>query len=340
MRIWMRLLFLLLVPANSHAAGVIGPVEFERIWLLNNQRNLMARYHQRTEIFRRDQQPLWYLDIDYAPRQIIRTSAGDMEAILDRLGFYYQDADYLFLFDWLSLIPQPQTTEGFTYGDTIAARNWQVGEDYRLTLGVRLQNSPKSIQLGGQTVFNLTDNASSDTLGGFLHLNYGDWDFGSYYSRRDGNQANSLNLSIIDSESRSVSTTLSYLGGAVERGIAARYELSLNHRELISQHELRSGITFAALRRENKSAVSNAYLLYSSPKAYGFRFSGGLFHTRLIEADETLNGAKLGVEYSFGGEEPVNVGYFIRKNAFGDIDAMVVKDEIVHSFTFFSRSLP
>lgn len=340
MRIGICLFSLLMMPAYGQAAGAIGPDEFERIWLLDNQRNLMARYHQRTEIFRRNQQPLWYLDIDYAPKQIIRTSAGDMEAILDRLGFYYQDADYLFLFDWLSLIPQPQTTEGFTYGDTIAARSWQVGDEYRLTLGVRLQNSPNSIQQGGQAVFNLTDNASSDTLGGFLHLNFGDWDFGSYYSRRDGNQAQSLNLSIVDSESRSVGVTLSYLGGAIERGIASRYELSLNHRELVSQHELRSGITLAALKRENKTAVSNAHLLYSSPRAYGFRFSGGLFHTCIVEDNENLQGAKLGIEYLLDMKGEFNMGFFIRKNAFGDIDAMVVKNEPVYSFTFYGRPLP
>lgn len=325
------------LPAYGHAATVIGPVEFEQIWLLGNQRNVIARYHQRTERFRRDQRPLWLMDIDSSANQTIRTSAGDMEAIMDRIGIHYQDPNYLVLIDWLSLIPQPQTTEGFTYGDTVLGRSWQRGEKLSFTLGGRLQTRPKTMQSGGQTVFSLTDNASSDSLGGFAHVNYGEWDFGSYYSRQDGNQANTLQLIILDTDTRGLSGTLAYLHGAPDRSIAARYELALNHREQISLHELRGGLTVATLSGGNKTAVSNAYLTYHSPDTPGFRFTGGLLHTYLIDSNESLPGAKLGIEYRFELEGEVSIGLFVQKNAFGDVDAMVVKNEPVFSFTLHGR---
>lgn len=277
------------------------------------------------------------MDIDTSANQTIRTSAGDMEAIMDRIGIHYQDPSYLVLIDWLSLIPQPQTTEGFTYGDTVLGYSWQRGEKISFTLGGRLQTKPEATQAGGQTVFNLTNNASSDSLGGFAHFNYGDWDFGSYYSRQDGNQANALQFIIIDSDTRGLSSSLAYLSGAPERNIAARYELALNHREQISQHDLRGGITVSSLSGANKTAVSNAYLIYLSPDTPGFRFSGGLFHTYLMDANESLSGAKLGIEYRFELDGGLSIGLFVRKNAFGDIDAMVVKNELVYSFTLHAR---
>lgn len=326
----------LLFHAHGHAATVIGPAEFEQIWLLNNQRNVIARYHQRTERFRRDLRPLWLMDIDSSTNQTIRTSAGDTEAIMDRIGIHYQDPNYLVLIDWLSLIPQPQTTEGFTYGDTVLGRSWQRGEKLGFTLGGRLQTKPKSMQSGGQAVFNLTNNASSDSLGGFAHLNYGDWDLGSYYSRQDGNQANALQFIIVDSDTRGLSSTLAYLRGAPDRKIATRYELALNHREQISLHEVRGGIT-VSLSGAKKTAVSNAYLIYHSPDAPGFRYSAGLFHTYLTDTNESLTGARLGMEYRFELDSEVGLGLFVRKNAFGDIDAMVVKNEPVFSFTLHAR---
>ena len=64
-----HLALLFLLPVCGHAAALIGPVEFEQIWLLNNQRNLIARYHQRTEQFRSDRRPLWRMDIDATANQ-------------------------------------------------------------------------------------------------------------------------------------------------------------------------------------------------------------------------------------------------------------------------------
>lgn len=330
---------LLLLPLCGHAATLIGPDEFEKIWLLNNQRNIVARYHQRTEQFRSDHRPLWRLDLDATANQKIRTNAGDMEAIMDRIGMHYQDSDYLFLVDWLSLIPQPQTTEGFTYGDLVLGRSWQRGDRLGFTLGGRLQTRPKATQSGGRSVFNLTDNASSDSLGGFVHINYDAWDFGSYYSGRDGNQANSLGFTLIDSDTRGLAGAITRLGGAPDRNIPARNELSLNLREQLALHELRAGVTAAAYSGIKAARLSNASLDYLSPDTHGFSFSAGLYHTYFIDSGETLPGGKLGIEYTLvlNGEQ-FTMGAFVRRNAFGDINAMVVRDEPVFSFVMSARA--
>lgn len=332
------LALLLLLPAGGYAATIIGPTEFEQIWLLNNQRNLIARYHQRTEQFRREKSSLWLLDVDSTANQTIRTSAGDMPAIMDRIGIHYQNPDYLLLIDWLSLIPQPQTTEGFTYGDLVLGRSWQRDGKLGFTLGGRMQSTPTATQVNGQTVFNLSDNASKERFGGFAHVNYGDWDFGSYYSGEGGNQAHALQFIILDTDTRHLTGTFTSLHGAPERNIASRNELALNLAEQISLHELRAGITAAALSGGNSAALSNAHLTWQSPDQAGFRYSGGLYHTRLIDTDETLQGAKLGVEYKFVQDGGLTIGLFVRQNAFGDIDAMVVKNEPVFSFTLHGKT--
>lgn len=330
---------LLLLPLCGHAATLIGPDEFEQIWLLNNQRNLVARYHQRTEQFRSDPRSLWRLDLDATANQQIRTTAGDMEAIMDRIGIHYQGRNYLFLVDWLSLIPQPQTTEGFTYGDLVLGRSWQRGDRLSFTLGGRMQTRPKATQSGGQSVFNLTDNASSDSIGGFVHINYDAWDFGSYYSGRDGNQANSLGFTLIDSDTRRLAGAITQLGGAPDRNIPARNELSLNLREQLALHELRAGLTAAAHSGIKAARLSNASLDYLSPGIHGFRFSIGLYHTYLIDTGETLPGGKLGIEYTLDiNGDPLTMGAFVRQNSFGDINAMVVRDEPVFSFVMSARA--
>jgi hypothetical protein len=324
-------------PLCAVAATPIGPDEFEQIWLLSNQRNLIARYHQRAEQFRQDERPLFRLDIDAAPNQSILTSDGPMDAILDRIGLHYQSPKYLFLVDWLSLIPQPQTTEGYTYGDAVLGRSWLFENKVRLTLGIRMQTSPNTVQSGGQTVFNVTDNASHDTLGGFAHFNYGNWDLGTYYSRRDSNQANSLKYSFAEADTRDLYGTITNLRGFPERNIASRNELALNLRELISQHEVRANLTVASASGDAQVRLSNAYISYLSPEFRGFRFSGGVYHTYLIDSKESLAGAKLGMEYRFVMEGDMTVGAYVRKNAFGDIDAMVLKDKPVYSFTMAAR---
>ena len=333
----LALMFIMFLPLYGRAATPIGPNEFEQIWLLNNQRNLIARYQQRTEQFRLDRRPLYHLDIDDTSNQTIVTSSGNMDAILDRIGIHYQSTNYLMLVDWLSLIPQPQTTEGFTYGDAVLGRSWQIDDKLGFTLGLRMQTTPKTTQSGGQTVFNLTDNASHDTLGGFAHINYGDWDFGSYYSRQDTNKANTLKYTILNADTRGLYGTLTNLHGDPGRNIASRNELAVNLREKLSLHELRGNITFVSPGGGRDAKVSNAYLTYQSPDRLGFRFIGGLYHTYLIDTSETLTGAKLGIEYKFEMNGEATFGFYLRKNAFGDIDAMVVKDQPVFSFTIMTR---
>lgn len=330
---------LMLFPFCGEAATVIGPAEFEQVWWLNNQRNIIERYHQRAGILRPDNQPLFQIDIDSTSNQTIRTSAGDLEATMSRMGIHVQNSDYLFLIDWLSLIPQPQTTEGFTYGDLVLARSWQHDEKLGYTLGGRMQTRPKTVQSGGQAVFNLTDNASSDSFGGFAHISYGDWDFGTYYSQRDGSQANALKLRMIDDENRTLTGTIARLGGVPERNISPRNELSLYLREQIMPHDFRFGVTAAALSGGGKTELSNAFLTYHAPIHLHFRVSSGLYYTRLLDSGETLRGGKLGLEYFLDEQGfPINLGFFVRRNAFGDIDAMVVRDEPVYSFQIGSMA--
>ena len=321
----------------AHASVVLAPDDFEQIWVLDNQRNLIQRYRQRTELFQLDKKPLYSLDIDATANQTIKTSAGDKTAILDRMGIHYQDPNYLLVIDWLSLIPQPQTTEGFTYGDTVLGYSWEPSNDLSLTLGGRLQSRPKTTLWGGETVFNLSDNATLDRLGGFVHINYSGWDFGSYYSNADGNQATSLYVPLHESETQHLATALTYLGGAPDLNISSRYELSLDYRSRFSQHQLNGGLTIASLSDNGTTALSNAYLLYQTPAIHSIRYSGGLFHTYNLDSHESLPGAKLGAEYVFQLEGELTMGLFIRQNAFGDINAMVVKNEPVFSFTIYAR---
>jgi len=331
-------ILLLAIPLHAQAATSIGPADFEQIWLLNNQRNIIARYHQRTDLLRRDPRPLYQIDADSSTDQTIRTSAGDSDALLSRMGMHYQNDKYLFMLDWLSLIPQPQTTEGFTYGDVVLARSWKRGDTLGYTLGGRLQTRPNTTQVGGQTVFKLVDNASNDYLGGFAHITYQGWDFGTYYSRNDGNQANTLQYSIIDTDARSLYSTLTHLGGAPDRNVAPRNELAFNYRGQVVSHELRAGVTAAALSGSHHVEPGNAYLSVQSPSRFGFNYTAGLYFTRLIDTGETLRGGKLGVEYKIKLDGDFSMGLYARKNAFGDIDAMVVRNEPVYSFRLQGRA--
>ncbi len=319
------------------AQPVLSPEDFERIWLLNNQRNLIKRYQQHNQLFQQNKTPYMSMDIDAADNKTIRTTAGDSEAILDRMSIYYQDPNYLFLIDWLSLIPQPQTTEGFTYGDTVLGYTWHKTKNSQLTMGGRLQSTPKTAIINNETVFNLTENATSDDLSGFIHLNYDGWDFGTYYSDENGTQATAFNIPIYKTSTQKMSAGLTYLGGAPDIDIAPRYELSIDHSFLLQQHKIRSSLTVTSLSGENNTDLSNAYLQYTSPTNNSIRYSAGLFYYYDLENNERLPGAKLGVEYILQSQDELSIGFFIRKNAFGDIDAMMVKDEPVISFNLSMR---
>ena len=326
------------IPLQSYAA--IGPVEFEQIWWLNNQRNLIARYQQRNELLRRDPRPLYLIDVDSSVNQTIRTSAGEREATLSRLGLHFQNSDYLFMLDWLSLIPQPQTTEGFTYGDLVLARNWQIDERWGIALGGRMQTRPNTLQVAGQTVFNLTDNASHDSVGGFVQLTYGPWNFGSYYSQHDGNQANAVGVTVLESDARTLAATFSHLGGIPERSLPGRNELALDLRENLYGQDLHAGATASAVNGSGHTGLGNVFLAYRYADGAAWRYSGGLYQTRIAETGERLPGFKLGVEYVFdmGGE--LSLGFSVRRNAFGEIDAMAVRNENVYAFRLQGRAEP
>lgn len=70
----------------------------------------------------------------------------------------------------------------------------------------------------------------------------------------------------------------------------------------------------------------------------GFSYTAGLYFTRLIDTGETLRGGKLGVEYKIKLDGDFSMGLYARKNAFGDIDAMVVRNEPVYSFRLQGRA--
>jgi len=331
------LLVAILLPTLAYGATTLGPDDFEQIWLLNNQRNLIKRYQQRTEQYLEEQQDSYSLDIDATANQNINTSAGVKDAILDRMGLHYQSEHTLFLIDWLSLIPQPQTTEGFTYGDTVLGYSWQQNEDLRLTLGARLQSTPRTVDIAGTTVFNFSDNATRDQLGGFAHINYLGWDFGSYYSSQTGNQANSIYFPFIKTDNHRLSSALTYLAGASDLGISPRYELSLDDSYRLPDSLIQSGLTIASLTSPSTTSLSNAYLLYDSSLGGGLHTSAGLFYTYLPDSDETLPGAKLGISYVMQVQGEFSMALFVRQNAFGDINALVVKNEPVFSFNISAR---
>lgn len=333
----MLVVILALSASFAHAASSVGPVEFEQLWLLNNQRNLAIRYQQHEELMRKDPRPYYLIGVDSTANQTIRTSAGDRDAILSRLGMHFQNDEYLFMLDWLSLIPQPQTTEGFTYGDMVLARSWQFDEGLGLTVGGRVQTRPNTTQVGGQTVFNLTDNASHDTVGGFVHFRYGAWDLGSYYSQKDGNQADTIEYTVLDTEARRLSTTFSHLSGLAQRNIPSRNELGFNLKEYLYGQEMQAGVTASSINGSGRTGVGNAFLAYRHVSDNGLRYSGGLYHTRIMESDESLSGFKLGLEYIFELHGEVSAGIFLRRNAIGDIDAMAIRDENVFSFRLQGR---
>lgn len=320
-----------------HAASPVGPVEFEQLWLLNNQRNLAARYQQHEQLMRKDPRPYYLIGIDSTANQTIRTSAGDRDAILSRMNMHFQNEDYLFMLDWLSLIPQPQTTEGFTYGDLVLARSWRLDEGVGLTLGGRMQTRPNTTLAGGQTVFNLIDNASHDTVGGFVHLRYGAWDLGSYYSQKDGNQAGTLEYTALDTEARRLSASFSHLTGLSQRNIPSRNELGFDLKEFLPGQVLQVAVTASSINGSGRTGVGNAFLAYRRESGNGFRYSGGLYHTRIMESDESLNGFKLGLEYVFELQGEVSAGIYVRRNAIGDVDAMAIRNENVFSFRLQGR---
>jgi hypothetical protein len=193
------------------------------------------------------------------------------------------------------------------------------------------------VKLGGTRVFNLSDNASRDQLGGFAHINYLGWDFGSYYSSQTGNQANSIYFPFIKTGSHQLGGTLTYLAGSSDLSISPRYELSLDDHYRYSQSVIQSGLTMAALSNPSITALSNAYLLYDRSMGDGLKTSAGVFYTYLPDSEESLPGAKLGIKYVMQMQGEFSMAFFVRQNAFGDINALVVKNEPVFSFNISAR---
>lgn len=113
----------LLTPLAGFSNTIINPIDFEKLWLQNNQRNLYKRYHYYNEQVQLSSESLYLLGLDSAPDKKIKTSAGVKDALISRMYWHIQNQKYLFLVDWFSAISHPQETEGFTNGDLILGKH-------------------------------------------------------------------------------------------------------------------------------------------------------------------------------------------------------------------------
>ncbi|MBD3610142.1 MAG: hypothetical protein HUJ30_06300 [Gammaproteobacteria bacterium] len=325
-------LIVLALPELANSA--ISPPDFERIWLLNNHRNLITRYQQKVELFRQNDNPIWTLALDVAENQTINTSDGIKDALLDRMEIHYQDEKYLARIDWLSLIPQPQTTEGFTYGDTVLGYSWHNNNDLETTVGIRLQSTPRTILSNGEPVFHLIDSASSTNSSGFFHLNYRGWDIGNYYSSDTSTQTNSINIPLLRDKTYYITIVLNYLS---DIRFTPRYEASLEHSYRFQQHIFHSGLTMSRLKNSDQVEISSGKLHYTSNINRGLRYSAGLYYYNDLDNQRSYPGTKLGIEYIIDLQGELSFGLFFRQNAFADIDAMMLQDKPVLSFTMSAR---
>jgi len=319
------------------AATVIDPVSFEQIWLQNNQRNVFKRYHYYNEQVQSGLKTLYLIGIDAAPDKTIKTSAGDKEALISRMNIHYQSQNYLFLIDWFSAIPQPQDTEGFTYGDLIVGRTWhyQSNNSY-LTLGLRQVSRPRSIVVNSERVFNATNDASEETYSVFFHYNYHGYDLGTYYSEDNQLDAVDFYIPISRSENQSISSTIYYYSSNPEADLSSRYEVSLDHALVHKEHSFRSGAIVTFLQDTDTSYVSNVFTNYTSPAFSGVRLVAGAYYSD-IENEQSLAGAKLGLIWNTGSRENIQLSFSVQKNAIGDFNALIIRDEPILTFTVSSE---
>lgn len=327
---------LLLISLQCAADTIIDPVSFEQIWLQNNQRNIIKRYHYYNEQVQRTSKSLYLIGIDAAPDRTIKTSDGNQEALISRMNIHYQSQTYLFLIDWFSAIPQPQTTEGFTYGDLIAARTWhfQASSSY-LTLGLRQVSTPRSIVVNSEVVFNAVNDATEETYSAFVHYNYHGYDFGTYYSEDSKLDAVSFYIPISKSDKQILSSTIYYYGENIDADLSERYEISLDHTLLHNNHSFRSGVIAAFLQNTDTYYVSNVFTNYTSPAYSGIKILAGAYYSD-IENEERLGGGKIGLVWRPEDMENFQMSFSVQKNAIGDFNALIIRDEPVLSFTLSS----
>lgn len=334
MAILLQMLFIVgCLLSAAYASDVIGPDDFELYWLYNNQRNLLKRYYHYSEQARDSDRGVYLLGADSAPDVRIRTDAGEQDALLGRMHIHYQTNRYLFLVDWFSVIPQPQVTEGYTYGDLVAGYTWNFPDyDTYLTLGLRQQSTPQATTLGTETVFMVTDNASHDSYSLFVHLNVYGFDVGTYYSEKNGLDALALNYPLYRTGRQTLSSTLLYYGGKPESGISETYELSVDHMLATGEHVLRSGAAISLLTDQDESGLSNLFAVYTSPRWKDISMQGGLYYSRDFQRDDTVPGWKLGLVWHLGAFNSMNLSFGVQENAVGDFNALVVPDEPILVF--------
>jgi len=315
------------------AGTVLDPVSFEQIWLQNNQRNVFKRYHYYNEQVQGGLKSLYLIGIDAAPDKTIKTSAGDKEALISRMNFHYQSQKYLFLIDWFSAIPQPQDTEGFTYGDLIVGRTWHYpSSNSYLTLGLRQISTPRSIVVNSERVFNATNDASEERYSIFFHYNYHGYDLGTYYSEDNQLDAVDFYIPISRSPNQSISSTIYYYSSNPEADLSSRYEISLDHTLIHKEHSFRSGAIATYLQDTDASYVSNVFTNYTSPAFYGIKIVAGAYYSD-IENEQRLTGAKLGLIWNVSEKENIQLTFSVQKNAVGDFNALVIRDEPILTFT-------
>lgn len=327
-------ILLYLMSLSGFAASVITPVEFEQIWLLNNQRNLFQRYYYYNEQVQVESKSLYLLGLDAAPDKTILTSVGEKDALISRMNIYYQSPKYLFLIDWFSAIPQPQDTEGFVYGDFIVGRTWQFPEKQSyLTLGLRQKATPRTVIVNSEIVFDGGSDATAVEYSLFFHFNYHGYDFGSYYSEDNELEATAFNMPLFKSDEYSLTSTIYYYRDVPEINLSERYEVALDYEMLWAEHEIMSGVVFAVVPGRDKNQFSNLFVNYQSPSHSGFRWLGGLYYYRDIENEENLPGGKLGFMWESPGAEKYTFTISVQQNALGDFNALIVRDEPIFSFT-------
>lgn len=325
-----------LMAIHCRASTIIDPDGFEQIWQLNNQRNIFKRYQFYNEQVQRKQQSLYLISLDAAPDRIIATSDGEHDALISRMNIHYQSPQYLFLIDWFSAIPQPQTTEGFTYGDLIMARTWQYRDnDSYLSFGLRQVSTPRSIVVNSQRVFNAIDDASKESYSIFLHYNYQGYNLGTYYSKDKQLEAIDFSIPLSKTNTQSFSTTLSYYDASPLAMLSERYEISLDHSFLINEHSFHSGVITSLLKGGGTVYVSNVFTNYNSPSYSGIKLIAGAYYAN-IEKEDKLPGAKLGLMWRGIGLEDLQMSFTIRKNAIGDFNALIIRDENIFTFTLSS----
>jgi len=336
-RIFVITLALVAVPVYADKA--IDPISFERIWLQNNQRNLIQRFRHYNNVVQKSGDSLYLLGIDAAPDRQIKTSDGIKDALISRMHVHYQSNNHLLLIDWLSAIPQPQEYEGFTYGDLILGKTWHnmVGMDY-LTLGLRHSSTPRSTVVDSETVFNYVESASQSHYGLFVHAGLGDYQLGTFVSENEPIQTLILNLPTLKLGHHSLQPELRFSSENTRIGLEERYELGVEHRFEGKAHRVKTGVTLTSVPDLDETLISNAFASFVWRMTPTLSLIGGGYYYNDIEESEGLKGAKIGLAWSLEDkEEAMRIQVNIQKNAFGDFSALIIRDEPILVFTLSSR---